>query len=539
LRVSTSVRNAAGERATGTYIPTSSVVYETVMQGETYRGRAFVVDAWYISVYEPILDAGGDTVGVLYVGVPQASLDMLRPRIRDVHVGESGYAYLIDGEGNVLIHPELEGQTVANHEIYGRVLEAKTGELTFEIDGRTRRDFLGYYENMDWIVGVATYNDEMFAAITRIVRAIIAGMVAVLLIDLVIGFVFGNSIGKPIAASAARMQEVADGRISLRRASTNRKDEVGTLSEAIERMSYSLATIVERITGAANQISSGSSQVANSSESVSQGAGIQASSVEEVSASLSQLAEKVDRNADDAQKTAEISRETTETAGRGEAAIKKALTAIEDIASRITIIQEISRNTNLLALNAAIEAARAGEHGKGFAVVASEVRKLAERSQKAAEEVADLSADGLAVAEEAGSYLNEIFPRVRSTAELVEGMNVAAREQATSIQEIEKAVGQLDNVIQQNAAASEELSSMSEELSAQSAELLETISVLTVIDEDNGEGHARPPRRLAAPSESHFEPQEPEWARGQAEGSNGSNGSRGGAHTPEVALRSH
>ena len=536
LRVSTSVRNAAGERATGTYIPTSSVVYESVMRGDTYRGRAFVVDDWYISVYEPIVDDAGDTIGVLYVGVPQASLEMLRPRVRDVRVGESGFAYLVDGEGNVLIHPELEGQSVADHEIYGQVVEAKSGELTFEIDGRTRRDFLGYYENMDWIVGVATYNDEMFAAITRIVRAIIAGMVAVLLIDLVIGFVFGNSIGRPIAATASRMQEVADGRISLRRVGTNRKDEVGTLSQAIERMSVSLATIVERITGAANQISSGSSQVANSSESVSQGAGIQASSVEEVSASLSQLAEKVDRNAEDAQKTAEISRETTETAGQGEAAIKKALTAIEDIASRITIIQEISRNTNLLALNAAIEAARAGEHGKGFAVVASEVRKLAERSQKAAEEVADLSADGLAVAEEAGSYLNEIFPRVRSTAELVEGMNVAAREQANSIQEIEKAVGQLDSVIQQNAAASEELSSMSEELSAQSAELLETISVLTVIDEAAEEGHPRPPRRLAAPAESHFESPEPEWSPEEADGSNGS---RGEARTPEVALRAH
>jgi methyl-accepting chemotaxis protein len=496
LRVSTSVRNAAGERGTGTFIPQSSAVYESVMRGETYRGRAFVVDDWYISVYEPIFDDTERVVGVLYVGIPQASLGMLRPRIQAIEIGRSGFAYLLDGQGNVLIHPDLEGSSVVDHPLYREVLATKSGEVSFDVDGRTRRDFLRYYENMDWIVGVATYNDEMFSAIARIVRAIVAGMIGVLLIDLAIGLLFGNSLGRPVAASAARMREVADGRISLRRSTNHRKDEVGSLSLAIDRMSHSLATIVERINGAAHQIAGGSDQVARSSESVSEGAGIQASSVEQVSASLSQLAEKVDRNADDAQRTTEISRETTETASRGEEAIKKALSAIEEIASRITIIQEISRNTNLLALNAAIEAARAGEHGKGFAVVASEVRKLAERSQRAAEEVADLSTDGLAVAEEAGKYLNDIFPRVRSTGELVEGMNVAAREQAVSIQQIEKAVGQLDTVVQQNAAASEELSSMSEELSAQAAELLETISVLSVVDDNE----TRPTVALPAPS---------------------------------------
>jgi methyl-accepting chemotaxis protein len=153
---------------------------------------------------------------------------------------------------------------------------------------------------------------------------------------------------------------------------------------------------------------------------------------------------------------------------------------MKQIASKISIIEEIARQTNLLALNAAIEAARAGEHGKGFAVVASEVRKLAERSQKAAGEITELSSTSVKVANKAGELLSKILPDVKKTSELVQEIAAASREQDTGAQQVNKAIQQLDQVIQTNAGASEEMSSTSEELSAQAKLLQEAIAFFKV-----------------------------------------------------------
>jgi methyl-accepting chemotaxis protein len=149
---------------------------------------------------------------------------------------------------------------------------------------------------------------------------------------------------------------------------------------------------------------------------------------------------------------------------------------MKDIASKISIIEEIARQTNLLALNAAIEAARAGEHGKGFAVVASEVRKLAERSQTAAAEINQLSASSIKVAEKAGEMLNKIVPDIQRTAELVQEISASSNEQNSGAEQINGAIQQLNSVIQQNASASEEMSSTAEELSSQAEQLQETMS---------------------------------------------------------------
>jgi methyl-accepting chemotaxis protein len=171
---------------------------------------------------------------------------------------------------------------------------------------------------------------------------------------------------------------------------------------------------------------------------------------------------------------------------------------MKEIASKISIIEEIARQTNLLALNAAIEAARAGEHGKGFAVVAAEVRKLAERSQKAAGEINQLSVSTVNVAEKAGEMLDKLVPDIQRTAELVQEITAASREQDTGAEQINKALQQLEKVIQQNASASEEMASTTEQLTTQSDQLTGAIAFFRTSEDSGPARHsARSPRTAA------------------------------------------
>jgi len=209
---------------------------------------------------------------------------------------------------------------------------------------------------------------------------------------------------------------------------------------------------------------------------VSKGASSQAAAAEEASSSMEQMSSNIKQNADNAQQTDKIANKSAKDAQESGKSVLEAVSAMKEIADKISIIEEIARQTNLLALNAAIEAARAGEHGKGFAVVAAEVRKLAERSQKAAGEINQLSTSTLRVSEKSGEMLDKLVPDIQRTAELVQEITAASKEQDTGAEQINKALQQLEQVIQQNASAAEEMASTTEELTGQSDQLVSALS---------------------------------------------------------------
>lgn len=269
------------------------------------------------------------------------------------------------------------------------------------------------------------------------------------------------------------------------------KDEVGQLMLALQTMVHKINEVITDVKYASDNVASGSIELSSTAEELSQGSSEQAASGEQAASSMEQMSANIRQNADNAQQTENISTQAADDAEKGGEAVEKTVVAMKQIAEKISIIEEIARQTNMLALNAAIEAARAGEHGKGFAVVADAVRKLAERSQTAAGEISKLSSTSVDIAENAGKMLSKIVPDIRKTAELVQEINASSAEQNTGAEQINQALQQLDQVIQQNASASEEMSSTAEELSAQAEQLKETISFFKIRETDKNHGLER------------------------------------------------
>jgi methyl-accepting chemotaxis protein len=308
-----------------------------------------------------------------------------------------------------------------------------------------------------------------------------AFLVAVAIAAILLALWITRSITTPLLGAVEVADALARGDLRVR-AKVDGRDEVGRLQVAMAAMVEKISQVIGEVRSGADALSSASNQVSNTAQGLSLGTGEQAASVEETTSSLEEMSASITQNAENSRQTEAMATEQAGHAEEGGKAVEETVIAMRTIAERTSIIEEIAYQTNLLALNAAIEAARAGEHGRGFAVVAAEVRKLAERSQKAAKEIGETADGSVAVAERSGKLIGGLVPAIRKTADLVQEVSAASQEQSSGVSQVSKAMAVVDQVTQRNASAAEELSSTAEEMASQAESLQQLVAFFQVGD---------------------------------------------------------
>jgi hypothetical protein len=488
LRVITSVKDAMGNRAVGTFIPvvqadgSPNPVLAKVLQGTAYQGRAQVMSKWFTAIYEPIFDSGRKVIGMLYVGIDEGNLPQLRDGILKTKVGKSGYVFILGGKGsqkgNYIISYQgaRDGEKIweakdANGDLFIQTMinkavnksPEKVEYLTYpwkntgETVAREKMAALQYFEPWDWVIGAGAYTEDfkesqgrVNGSLMELKRWVMIGGLLILILCGLGAFVFSGSISTPIEV------------------------------------------VVTRLESASSQITSASSQLASASQGLSAGVSEQAAGIEETSASLHEMSSMITNNTNNTttanslmEQTNAIVKEASDSMMKMVGSMKEIAAAGEATSKIIKTIDEIAFQTNLLALNAAVEAARAGEAGAGFAVVADEVRNLAIRSAEAAKNTSELIESTVKKTKQGDLLVtktHEGFSRLTSiiekTAEIMQEIAIASKEQSTGIAQVTGAMGEMEKAIQNNSATSEETSAAAEELNAQAFELKKTVVAL-------------------------------------------------------------
>ncbi|APG16194.1 HAMP domain-containing protein [Kosakonia radicincitans] len=499
VRVATSLRKENGDRAIGTRLDNASPAFAPVMKGEVYRGLALLFGKRYITQYQPVKDASGNTIAILFVGIDiSRSWQIMRSKILGRKLGESGHFFVIDRNagknyGSYLFHDSEEGKRPQwDENDLQTLLKTSSGTLArTNADGRTMLMSYTTLPGWNWSVVGEVDKEVLLQDVNRMRNLfLLAGVVVSLLFAAMFVVIIRRWLTRPLRQVIDLAQRYAAG--DLRATLTvDRQDEVGQLIAAINGIGDGLHTIVLQVRESAAEINLGTNALASDSSEISEQINKQASSVEETSASMEQLAATVQQNAANMEQTQSLVNDTTDAVQKGGETVDHSVATMEDIreaSQRIAdithVIESIAFQTNILALNAAVEAARAGEHGKGFAVVAQEVRALAARSANAVKEIEALIGDtlkkvgeGHAQSEATRVAMQSIISHMSDINNLVHEINHASREQSAGISQVNLAMTHIGDATHVNAGRVSQSEETARTLREKGAHLTELVSL--------------------------------------------------------------
>lgn len=480
LRVSTNVRLNNGDRAINTYISNDSPVSKAINSGSPYTGRAYVVNDWYLTAYHPIF-INGKVEGILYIGVKEKDLSRLINIFNGKEYYDNGYPYIIDGEGNFLIHPTNQGENFKESEFFQQLKNSdkSNGKTEYVWKGKNKWQYFQYIEEINAYIVATLYEEDFMRMINKTKITLLVAVLVGLLLMIASILILTKNLNSGLEKSLGLAKDIEQGDLTTS-IEMNQGDELGVLVKSLNSMNNNLNDIINNVSEGSNEILSASTEISSTAQSLSQGASEQAASVEEVSSTIEEMTANIDQSADNARITEKISGKTVKDLSKIVEKSEVSISANKEIGKKIQVINDIAMQTNILSLNAAVEAARAGAHGKGFAVVAAEVRKLADLSKTAATEIVDIVEKGIKSNEETGELLNNILPDIQKTFDLIKEITASSLEQANGANQVNSAMQQINSVTQQIASASEELSSNSEELNAQANNLNESINFFKI-----------------------------------------------------------
>lgn len=480
LRISTTVLKSDGQRAIGTFIPNESPVIKAIENNQEFTGRAFVVNDFYLTKYCP-LKINNTIVGIIFTGMPEKDMKGIKDVFSRKVFLESGYPFIIDKDGLLIIHPKREGEIQKDVDLFQKIIQSKSteGKAFYVLDDQPKIEYYKYLPEIEAYVVASISEKEMMSVIDNLRLALFIAIILSVGIIILINTLISKSISSALKKLLGFAKKISEGDLTTK-IDLNQKDEIGVFAGSLSQMADKLREIVMAINQGAVEIASASQQISDGAQQLSEGANSQAATAQEVSSSMEQMVSNIRQSADHAIQTEKISLNAKESMDMMVISGKKSVASIQDITGKISIINDISFQTKLLALNAAIEAARAGEHGKGFAVVAAEVGRLAERSKIAADEIALISKKSMEVTEESDQLINDLMPEIDRTTILFKEMVSASNIQIGNVDQVNAALNDLNQVIQQNAAASEELASSSDELAYQAEQFRDLIGFFKI-----------------------------------------------------------
>ena len=434
----------------------------------------------------------GAFVGLVGVDIELKSFKDIINQIQGL--GE-GYAFLLSNQGMYITHPT--DSFIGRYSAEMNPEEDKQHKITENISKGIKFEFLAGFEDSDqeiyvlfvpiflgetenpWSLGLIVKRSDIEKEANADLRnSIIVSLVGfVILLFFII--LFTSRITAPIREGVELAKSISEGNLSGA-ININRNDEIGTLTNSLNNMSERLRKIIIQLKESIQNLSMLSKTLTNSSKGLSEKAGQHASASQNMIVSVEQVAANIKNNTMNAQQTEKIAEKTVETVRSSNVSSHLNVSSMKAIADKITLITDIAFQTNILALNAAVESARAGEQGKGFAVVASEVRKLAERSKLAADEITKLVSQSVHTSELAGEQLSQVVPEIENILELVKSISLAGNEQDAGISIINNELNELDIIARNNAVTAQNLAQNAGELSKLSDELGQMIKYFNI-----------------------------------------------------------